>query len=288
MAVKDIYRRFAAIVKSAAWLGWQLESNWADPWIFAVITIIRPLASLFIIIFMFRFALGPSASADFFNFFFIGNVIYLYVYNVLFGISQVIFEDREHYEVIKYIYISPVNWYLYFIGRGFARFIVASVSCAVTIAAGTLFLPLKFGMSAASVPTFALSFAVGLVSIFFMGIIMCALTLVMARHGNMMSESVSGIFFISCGVIFPISALPEWLQKISAVIPVSYWLEISRRLILGTDKTIDGVWHGISTGALMTRLGVSTVVLFIFSILFFNYMSMLARSKGIIDRTTSY
>jgi len=143
-------------------------------------------------------------------------------------------------------------------------------------------------MSAASVPTFALSFAVGLVSIFFMGIIMCALTLVMARHGNMMSESVSGIFFISCGVIFPISALPEWLQKISAVIPVSYWLEISRRLILGTDKTIDGVWHGISTGALMARLGISTVVLFIFSILFFNYMSMLARSKGIIDRTTSY
>lgn len=288
MAVTATLKRLYKIIKSSAWLGWQLESNWADPLIFAIITIIRPLAQLFIIIFMFRFALGPGASPDFFNFFFIGNVIYLYVYNVLFGISQVIFEDREHYEVIKYIYISPVNWYLYFIGRGFARFIVATVSCVISIIAGALFLPLKFNMTAAAFPAFAFSFILGLISIFFMGIIMCALTLVMARHGNMMSESISGIFFISCGVIFPISSLPLWLQGISTAIPISGWLEISRRLILNTPATIDSVWHGVSTTSLIYRLGFSTALLCIFSVIFFHFMSMLARSKGIIDRTTSY
>ncbi|HBC74944.1 MAG: hypothetical protein A2008_01210 [Candidatus Wallbacteria bacterium GWC2_49_35] len=288
MAVTDTLKRSAKVVRSAAWLGWQLESNWADPAIFAIITIIRPLASLLIIIFMFRFALGASASADLLNFFFIGNTVYLFVYNVLFGISQVIFEDREHYEVIKYIYISPVNWYLYFIGRGFARLIIAGVSCVVSIVAGLIFLPLKFNMTAAAVPVFAFSFLLGIVSIFFMGIIMCALTLVMARHGNMMSESISGIFFILCGIIYPISALPVWLQKISTAIPISYWLEISRRLILNTDQTIDAAWHGVSTADLVYRLGFSTAVLFAFSVVFFYYMSMLARAKGIIDRTTSY
>lgn len=288
MAVAEKFGGASKVIKSAAWLGWQLESNWADPMVFAIVSIIRPLASLLIIIFMFRFALGAAASADLLNFFFVGNTLYLFVYNVLFGISQVVFEDREHYEVIKYVYISPVNWYLYFIGRGFARLVVACISCAVSIAAGLAFLPLKCGMAAADIPLFALSFALGLAAVFFMGIIMCALTLVMARHGNMMSESISGIFFIACGVIYPISALPWWLQKISTAVPVSYWLEITRRIILGADRTIDPVWHGISTSGLMLRLGLSTAVLGAFSIVFFNYMSALARSKGIIDRTTSY
>ncbi len=284
---RDINVYFKA-VKSAVWLGWQLESNWADPLIFAVITIIRPLAQLLIIVFMFRFALGSAASGDFLNFFFIGNIVYLFVYNVLFGISQVVFEDREHYEVIKYIYISPVNWYLYLMGRGAARFIIACVSCIVSLMAGFVFLPVKFEMTVAALPLFMFSSVCGMVSIFFMGIIMCALTLVMARHGNMMAESVSGLFFIACGVIFPISALPAYLQKISMLIPVSYWLEISRRLIWNVDVTIDKVWHGVSTADLAWRLGVSTIVLFVFSTVFFYYMSMLARAKGIIDRTTSY
>ena len=31
--------------KVAAWLGWQIESNWTDPFLFAVYSIVKPLAS---------------------------------------------------------------------------------------------------------------------------------------------------------------------------------------------------------------------------------------------------
>jgi len=288
MAINQFASRAVKTIKSSAWLGWQLESNWADFAIFMIITVIRPLASLLIIVFMFRFALGPSASDKLMNFFFVGSTLYLFVYNVLFGISQVIFEDREHYEVIKYIYISPVNWYLYFIGRGAARFFVACVSAAVSLIAGLLFLPLKFDIALSSIPMLLTSFTLGILSIFFMGIIMCAFTLVMARHGNMMAESISGIFFISCGVIFPISALPDWVQKISAAIPISYWLEITRRLLSGMPETIDKTWHGCTIASLLKTQALATAVLFIVSAVFFNYMSALARAKGIVDRTTSY
>ncbi len=30
--------------RTAAWLGWQIESNWADPFLFAVYSIVKPLA----------------------------------------------------------------------------------------------------------------------------------------------------------------------------------------------------------------------------------------------------
>src|SRR5439155_17670641 len=41
-------RAFAARLRTAAWLGWQVESNWADPFIFGVYTVVRPLATALI------------------------------------------------------------------------------------------------------------------------------------------------------------------------------------------------------------------------------------------------
>jgi len=37
----------------AAWLGWQIESNWADPFLFAIYSIVRPLSSLLILVVMY-------------------------------------------------------------------------------------------------------------------------------------------------------------------------------------------------------------------------------------------
>ena len=286
----------------SAWLGWQLESNWAEPWIFFIVCVIRPLSMLLIIVFMYYFATGgqqaatqPSAMAsataaggDLFAFFFVGNILYLYVYNILFGVSQVIFEDREHYEVIKYIYISPVNWYIYFVGRGLARFIIASISVVVSFLFGYFVFAMKISVPAASIPTLVASTLMGILSIFFLGIIVSAFTFVMARHGNTISESISGIFYILCGTVFPIQTLPAWLRGLGVNIPVSYWFEITRRLLFNVDHTVDSVWHGQATADLLYRQCVATVVLCIASIAIFNFMSALARAKGIVDRTTSY
>lgn len=288
----------------SAWLGWQLESNWAEPWIFFIMCVVRPLSMLLIIVFMFYFATGGQPAAtqasavaasasgksggNLFTFFFVGNILYLYVYNILFGVSQVVFEDREHYEVIKYIYISPVNWYIYFVGRGLARFVIASISVIVSLLFGYFVFSLKFSIVPSALPALLASTAMGMLSIFFLGIIMSAFTLVMARHGNTLSESVSGIFFILCGTVFPIQTLPSWLTWLSVNIPISYWFEITRRLLFNVDRTIDTVWHGQATSVLLYRQGVSTVILCLASVAIFNFMSALARAKGIVDRTTSY
>ena len=34
----------------AAWLGWQIESNWADPFLFAVYSLVKPLAGAAILV----------------------------------------------------------------------------------------------------------------------------------------------------------------------------------------------------------------------------------------------
>ena len=39
--------------KWSAWLGWQMESNWTRPFIFAIYAIVRPIAGALIIMVMF-------------------------------------------------------------------------------------------------------------------------------------------------------------------------------------------------------------------------------------------
>ena len=38
-------RAALAQLRTAAWLGWQVESNWADPYVFLVYAVLRPLAT---------------------------------------------------------------------------------------------------------------------------------------------------------------------------------------------------------------------------------------------------
>ena len=39
-----------ARVRTAAWLGWLVDSNWADPFVFAVYAVARPLGSALILV----------------------------------------------------------------------------------------------------------------------------------------------------------------------------------------------------------------------------------------------
>ena len=94
MAVRDDIRTF----RQAAWLGWQMEANWTQPMVFAIYSIIKPIAGTLILVFMYL-VIFPSALADpvFFAYMYVGNAFYMYVAQVLFGIVMVIHEDREHY-----------------------------------------------------------------------------------------------------------------------------------------------------------------------------------------------
>ena len=40
-------------LKAATWLGWQIESNWTDPFLFAVYSIVKPLTSAGILVVMY-------------------------------------------------------------------------------------------------------------------------------------------------------------------------------------------------------------------------------------------
>ena len=130
----------------AAWLGWQIESNWADVFLFAVYSVTKPIAGAAILVVMYGVITRGDFDSPLFAYIYLGNAFYTYVGAVMGGISWTIIDDRERYKMLKYVYVSPVRPPVYLIGRGVARFLAGTMSVLVTIVAGMLFLAVFAGI----------------------------------------------------------------------------------------------------------------------------------------------
>jgi ABC-2 type transport system permease protein len=268
--------------KFAAWLGWQAESNWTDPYLFSIYSFVRPLASTLLIVVMYWFVGAPS---DIFYFMFIGVVFYMYIFNVMFGVSWIIHEDREHYQTLKYIYIMPAKFYFYMFGRSVSRVVVTTVAVIITLLFGVFILGIPLDIGKINFPMLLLVLFIGLVGIAAFGVALSGIALITARHRGAMHEALAGFFYLFCGVIFPLSVLPGWGQAIGHALPTTYWLELLRRALIGYG---DATLASVDTGYIFLILLVSTALFVVVSILIFMMGEHPAKKKGMLDMTTAY
>ena len=278
--------------KVAAWLGWEMDSNWTEPWLFVIYSIIKPIAAAFILVLMYVVfaSIGRVTAPALFDFMYVGNAFFIFVGSVLFGTFQVIQSDREWYQTIRYVYISPISYYVYIMGRAFSKVLVSAFAVLITLGFGVAVLNVPLGMGWADVPVFLAALVLGLFCLLAIGITLGGVTFLMARHTQTLAEAVPGIFYVFCGVLYPLSILPYWLQDVGKVIPLTYWFDLSRRLLLPS-----GVMAGIPTGlsgfsdlTILGFLAVSSAVFFGLSLGVFKLGEYLARKAGKIDMTTSY
>ena len=274
----------------ATWLGWQIESNWADPFLFLIYSIVKPVTSVMILVVMYWVIARTDTSSPYFAYMYLGNTAYIYVGSILVGVSWAIIDDREHYQTLKYIYISPIRIYFYLLGRGMARFLTGTLSVVVTMAFGLLALKLSIHLADVNWLYFVASMIIGLASMAVMGLLLGAATLQMARHYWSVGESVAGALYLLCGAIFPLDILPGWLRPVGMALPLTYWLESLRRSLLGPEasKGISPSLARFSDLQLLLILLGSTLIMAVGSIYFFRWSEHRAREKGLIDMTTHY
>ncbi len=265
-----------------------MESNWTTPILFMLYSIVRPLAGVGIIVFMY---IAVSTAANLNDpsrlaFVFVGSTAFMFVGQELYGISQAILEDREHYQTLKYVYIAPSSIYAYLVGRGLARVAETGISATVALVVGALVLHIDF--TALDVPVLLTAVLLGVLGIATFGIMLAGIVLVTARHAFQMGESVAAVFFFLGGVVFPIHILPTWVQPISYALPVTYWVEAVRRSLIGTAGQGDSFLGQLATGDLLLLVAGTTALFFVLSVVVFRHLDRAARRKGRIDVTTSF
>jgi len=278
----------------ATWLGWQLESNWTEPWLFLIYVLVKPLTSSLLLVCMYYAARTATAGAvpvEFLPYMYVSNACYMLVGAVMFGMSYAVISDREHYRMLKYIYISPGHLQTYFVGRAVAGAAQALLGGFLNLAIGAAAFP-EVRNALTRQPTewgwLLFYMGIGTILLIVLGLILAAAVLNMARQGMFLSEGIAGILYLLCGVVFPLAVLPKFLQYVSLALPPTYWLEGMRRSLLGTppEAMLQGPLSSWSQGEIALAVTGSTLLLGLFGIWFFHWSERRAWRRGRIEETT--
>jgi len=278
----------------STWLGWQVESNWADWKLFVLYLVIKPVTGSLVLVCMFYAAKAAAPTrvpAEFLPYVYVSNACFGLVGTVMFGLSYVVITDREHYRMLKDIFRSPASFRTYCVGRGLARALEGVVGGLITILVGTLLCRDVRSAVAALDPIWLLVYlAVGGVMLWACGMILASAVLNMHRNGMFLSEGVAGVVYLLSGVVFPLAILPTILQWIGRLLPTTYWLEGMRRAITGPAPPGSALARSplaeLSNGELLLLLVASTAGLGLAAEWFYRWSVRRAWRNGKIEETT--
>ncbi|UCD99356.1 MAG: ABC transporter permease [Chloroflexota bacterium] len=281
-------RGFWRSFRTAAWLGWQIESNWTDPFLFAIYSFVKPISTAAILVVMYGIITQGNFESPIFTYMYLGNAFYIYVGAVMAGVSWAIIDDREHYKTLKYMYVAPIHIPMYLFGRGVAKFVVGSISVLITIIFGMLFLHLKIDLLAVNWPLFLLALLIGVIMLAFMGLVLAGITLLIAHHVWFLGEAVAGALYLFSGAIFPLEVLPPAIRWLGYVIPITYWLELIRRALVGEVAEAFPTLANLSNAQILAILIGLTIFFALIAFLVFRWAEHQARERGLIDVVTNY
>ena len=276
----------AKVMAQGAWIGWKVESNWTDPFVFLAYMIAKPMASVIMIglIFLIGSDAAGTMNQQFFFYTFTGAIFFIYPTTLAISLGYLMHEDRAKYEVLKQIYIAPESIKPYIFGRVIASSVNATVSVIAAFVIGTVifstFFGLDLGINALQVnyPLLVGTILLGIIAFGFLGLLLCAISLVSFKLQYSLSEYTTGFLFLLSGVVFPVSVLPTVAQEVGYALPTTYFLNLVRSSLLGSGEfTLDLAYMILSTAGFA-----------VMATILFKIAEHRARQKGMIDRKAEY
>lgn len=133
-------------------------------------------------------------------------------------------------------------------------------------------------------PLLLVSLPIGIVALEAIGLALAGITMAVARFAAAgVSEGSAGVLYLLSGAVSPPALLPNWPEPLSAVLPLTYWLEAARRALLpGYDPRVLGI------GDPLLPLVLTTAGAIILGVVIFRLMDRRTRSLGRYDRTTEF
>ncbi len=282
-------------LRTAAQLGWRVESNWTDPTLFVIYTVVKPVASLLLLVVMVAI-IGGTADQQAQTFVILGSALWALLVAGIAGPAWSVLEDRERYRMLKYLYVSPATLLVLLVGRGGARLATGAMGTVVALVFATLFLGLRIDPATISWPLLVVTLVLGVVPILALGVLMAAVCLQTRQESWSYPEAFAGAMFLVSGVVFPLAVLPPAIQVIGLLNPITWWLAgVRLALVPDGPSSIGGagsVWTAV-TGTSAPDATTTVVALLLTGAMvtlaataIFRSSDRRARDLGLLDRTT--
>ncbi|MDJ0753288.1 MAG: ABC transporter permease [Ardenticatenaceae bacterium] len=131
---------------------------------------------------------------------------------------------------------------------------------------------LGLDLSAANWPLAAFSLLLSILVFASIGILSAGVIMIIKR-GNPITALLSSLFALLGGIYYPISLLPDWLQFIANLLPITYALNVMRLALINGASWFEARWD-------LSILALFCLLLFPFSLWFFGQAVDYARREG--------
>jgi ABC-2 type transport system permease protein len=185
----------------------------------------------------------------------IGAVIWSYLGLIFEIVTETVAWERWE-GTIEYTFMAPLSRPAHLFGMGAFAVLYGIVRTALLFVLVALMLGVTFGD-----PNFysaMLVLAVSSVSFIGIGMMTAVLPLISPEKGTQLGFIAQGLLLVISGVYYPVSVLPEWMQKLSTISPATYTLEGCRKAILdgATPAQVwPQIWPLILIGVVAVPLG---------------------------------
>lgn len=204
------------------WASWKILSNWTDPLLFGFYLIIRPMATMLILVVIVHAVGGGDR----------GRLVFLYVGNAFFLLlragaqgAEAVHHDRDWYETIKSLYLAPGSYLMHILGWTSAELATGAFSAAILLTGGWLALGLPLGIQLGSL---TITLALTTIAVFALSLLLASIALFAGRGGELVTGGTLGAIYLLSGLLFPPSLLPSPLRELAQVNPMTHLAALFR------------------------------------------------------------
>jgi ABC-2 type transport system permease protein len=220
---------------------------------------------------MFFFSMIAYAAGADQEFVIIGNAVQSIGMTTIYAVSGIP-GVQKHIGTMTPLAISPSGLFSIFLGMSIFSIAAGFLSIAFSLT----FAALVFGVSMASINLLSVTIVILLTAFSVGGISMMIGSIgIYMRTSAIIANIATYIGLVLCGVNFPVSDLPVWVQRIAYCHPLTYAVEATRGAITGSS--VSSLAEPIM---IMIFLGILFIVL---AYLMFRFFEQLSRKKGRMD-----
>lgn len=199
---------------------------------------------------------AATGTSDYAGFIMIGTMAWMWVNITMWTYGSYLREEQMR-GTLESNWLCPVNKFDILIGGGIMPLFYTILMNIISMAEYRFIYGIHFK---GSLFQWIVIYLIMIPGVYGLGMLFASLIL-WAKEVNAAVNVARGIMMILCGITFPITIMPYWMQKLARLVPFTYGIEASRKIMLsgmGLKSAAADLTLCFAEGMVLVLLGVLT------------------------------
>jgi ABC-2 type transport system permease protein len=257
---------------SSAVFSFRAQFGWLYPPMWLAMKFVMSLSQMSFFVFVGQFLITEvNASTSLIAYIAIGNAMQMLSWNTVFSVINITSHDKWD-GTLPLLLATPAHRLPLFVGRAMIHVFDGMLSVAISF----VYAAFLFGVNFGNTDAFAL-----IVVLFLTALTMAGFGLLIGgfsfyfRNPLVFANIFTFVLLIFCGVNFPVQNLPQPIQFISYIFPLTYGIEAGRKVISGSTL--------IDIAPLLGQMLIVGFISIVLGYVFFRSFEHVARKTGRIE-----